>query len=380
MKNSATIIGLALLIGLFFSAQVSKAQYTGDVEKVVTIDTLPPSSVYKQVWQPYIAQWKKDYYVVSYGLKLKGKSDLGTLVCSITRDGGKTWSAPITIFDHTLPNGTQRYAYANTVLFRPEGQDVIWCFAMRAPLYYKDSEDSELCAAYSADGGLSWHHVEMSNKFPSPLITNAGVVTVNKNGKKKYLLPVHRNTIRHDPKGDREQFVLESTNLLEWELAGYVPHPDDVWLHEGNIAEGEHPGELKMVMRTAKYHKRKEALDVPRAYSSVSKDGGKTWSMAVAEPDLWNTASKGFYGKDQKERHIYVYNSGPRKERKKLYYTLKEEGKSWSEPRLFFWDNNRNSYPTLIEKEPGLFLCVWDSSNQINKKRSVIRFGILDLR
>lgn len=379
MEKSAIVFSAIALICLFFSVQTGQAQNIGNVENVVTIDTLPSNSIYKQIWQPFIAQWKEDYYVVSYGLKLKGKSDLGTLVCSYTTDGGETWSAPITIFDHTRPNGSQRFAYANTVLFRPEGQNVIWCFAMRAPIYYADSEDSELCAAYSADGGLSWQQVELSNKFPSPLITNAGVVTVNRDGKKKYLLPVHRNTVRHDPRGDREQFVLESTNLLEWELAGYVPHPDHVWIHEGNIAEGENPGELKMVMRTAKKHKRKEQLDVPRAYSSVSTDGGKTWSMAKPEPALWNSRAKGFYGKDSKGRHIYVYNPGPSGERKQLMYTVKEPGNDWSEPELFYWKNNRNSYATLIEKKPGVFLCVWDSSNDIDVKRSVIRFGILNL-
>jgi len=340
---------------------------------------LPPNSIYKQIWQPFIAIWKENYYVVSYGLKLDGRSDMGDIVCSITKDGGKTWTPPVTIFDHRLHNGTRRYAYANGVLFRPEGQDIIWCFAMRTPLSHPDSEDSELCAAYSCDGGYSWIHVELWMDFHSSLITNAGIVPVEDNGRTKYLLPVHRNTVRHDPKGDREQFVLKSTNLLNWQLASYIPRPDDVWVHEGNIAEGEKPGELKMVMRTAKYYADKEALDSRMAYSSVSFDNGETWSKAVPEPDLYNTASKGFFGKDSKGRHIYVYNDGDRGVRTSLYYVTKEPGKKWSNPRLFYYDNNHNSYATLIEKNPGVFLCVWDSSNELGIKRSVIRFGILDL-
>ncbi|MDZ7633477.1 MAG: hypothetical protein U5L72_03155 [Bacteroidales bacterium] len=58
---------------------------------------------------------------------------------------------------------------------------------------------------------------------------------------------------------------------------------------------------------------------------------------------------------------------------------VKEPGREWSEPRLFYWDKNRNSYPTLIEREPGVFLCVWDSSDDPDVKRTTIRFGILDL-
>jgi len=374
------IVSILVTVSFFMMlGENVQCQNTGDVTDVATIDVLPSKSLYKQLWQPYIAQWDDDYYVVSYGYKLDGKSDIGDLVCSITRDGGKTWSAPVMIFDHKMHNGTQRYGYANGVLFRPEGQDIIWCFAMRCPLSHKDSEDSKLCAAYSCDGGLSWIQVELWMDFNSPLITNAGIVPVTENGITKYLLPVHRNTIRHDPVGgDRRQFVLESTNLLNWKLAGFVPGPDEVWLHEGNIAEGDSPDELKMVMRTAKYFKRKEALDSPRAYSSVSRDMGKTWSMAIEEPALYNTAAKGFFGKDSKGRHIYVYNDGDRNERKGLYYVTREPGKKWSAPRLFYWDNNHNSYATLIEKEPGVFLCVWDSSDDPDVKRSVIRFGILD--
>jgi hypothetical protein len=162
-------------------------------------------------------------------------------------------------------------------------------------------------------------------------------------------------------------------------LASYIPRPDDVWVHEGVMDEGDQPGEIKMVMRTAQYYSERKALPVPRAYSSVSIDNGKTWSMAVEEPALWNTASKGFYGKDSKGRQIYVYNDDERSVRRGLYYVIKEPGKNWSKPRLFYWDKNCNSYPTLIEKEPGVFLCVWDSSENLDTKRTVIRFGILDL-
>lgn len=376
MKSINNLIIVLLLTAFCFTNMMAQE---GDVKNVVTIDLLPQNSLYKQLWQPFIARWQKNHYIVSYGYKLDGRSDMGDLVCSITKDGGKTWTPPVMIFDHTQANGSQRYAYANGVLFKPEGQNLVWCFAMRCPMYYSDSEDSELSAAYSSDGGYSWTQVELNNNFTSPLITNAGIITVKENGIAKYLLPVHRNTLRHDPKGDREQFVLESNDLLVWDLAGYVPRPEGVWLHEGNIAEGDHPGELKMLMRTAKYYERKSALDVPRAYSSISKDNGKTWSKAVEEPKLYNAAAKGFFGKDKLGKHIYVYNDGPREDRKRLWYVVREAGGKWSSPRLFYFNNNRNSYPTLIEKEPGVFLCVWDSSNDPDVKRSLIRFGILDL-
>lgn len=378
MKRKLKIY-FSVLVCIFVSGTIpSMAQETGDVKNVVTIDNVPVNSVYHRIYQPFIAQWDEDYYVVSYGLQLRGKTDMADMMSSITKDGGKTWSPPSRIFDHKIPNGSRQYAYANPVLFIPEGQRIIWFFGMRCPINYRDSEDSELCAAYSGDGGVSWQQVELRMGFHSPLITNAGIVPVKENGNTRYLLPVHRNTLRHDPKGDREQFVLESPDLLNWNLAGYIPRPDEVWLHEGNIAEGDNPDELKIVTRTAKYSN-DGALTPPMAWSSVSKDNGKTWSMAVEEPALWNTASKGFFGKDSKGRHIYVYNDDARRVRNGLYYVVKEPGGEWSEPKLFYWDNNRNSYPTLIEREPGIFLCVWDSSDDPINKRTAVRFGILDL-
>ncbi|MDZ7633475.1 MAG: hypothetical protein U5L72_03145 [Bacteroidales bacterium] len=46
---------------------------------------------------------------------------------------------------------------------------------MRCPIYYRDSEDSELIASFSCDGGITWQPVEVLNEFSSPLITNAGL-------------------------------------------------------------------------------------------------------------------------------------------------------------------------------------------------------------
>jgi hypothetical protein len=345
----------------------------GDVTDIVEIDTLPADSGYSKIWQPFIAMWTDNHYVVSYGLQLRDKGDMGDLVCSISKDRGTTWSPPIMIFDHRIPNGSVRYAFNNSVLFRPPGHDILWCFAMRTPMHFRDSEDARLCAAYSGDGGHSWTQVELAMDYHGPVITCAGIVPVKNDRGTRYLLGVHRNTIRHEPMGDRQQFVLESRSLLRWKLAGRVPVNSDqpAWIHEGNIAEGDAQGELKMVTRTGA-HKRGE----PRpgvAYSSVSRDGGRTWSAALPEPELPNFQSKAFYGKDSRGRHVYVYSDKP--EREGLYYKVKPEGGAWSASKLFFGGETRNSYPTLIEDEPGEWLCVWDSSNDIKVRRSVIRFG-----
>ena len=117
-------------------------------------------------------------------------------------------------------------------------------------------------------------------------------------------------------------------------------------------------------------------LDNPVAYSSVSRDGGKTWSEAKPEANLPNYRAKSFFGKDQHSTYIYVYNDSA--ERRALKYKLRHRDGDWSVERLFYFANDRNSYPTLIEDSPGTWLAVWDSSTGPDRKRTAIRFGRLE--
>jgi hypothetical protein len=359
------------------SLATQERPYTGDVTDVREISVLQRTGSYNRLWQPFIAEWQQGHLLVAYGAHLDGKVDMGDIMCAISTDDGNTWGDPVMIFDHRVALGSIRVAYANPVLYHPPGQDVVWCYAMRCPLHYRDSEDSQLCAAYSRDGGRSWQPVELGVDYHGALITCAGVVEVAAGGVTRYLLPVHRNTLRHDPTGDQVQMVLESTNLLEWKLAGYVPQPEsgEVFMHEGNIAWCD--TELKIVMRTATYGKNGRALDPPTAYGSVSVDGGHTWTPGQPEPELYNTTSKAYFGRDANGNHIYVYSVGPIGERKGLAYKVQTPGGSWSEERIFYAGDNRNSYPTLQEYTPGKFYAVWDSSNDPEVKRTSVRFGKL---
>ncbi len=360
--------------------------YKGDVTDVRAIRVLERGTSFNRLWQPFIAVWEDHHLVVTYGRHLRGKVDMGDVLAVVSRDDGRTWSEPALVFDHREPVGRCRYAYANSVLYHPPDQRIIWCYAMRCPHHYRDSEDSELCAAYSVDGGLSWQQIELAVDYHQPLITCAGIYRCEEEGRVRYLLPVHRNTLRHDPGGDQRQLVLESTSLIEWKLAGYVPQPEArgedsgrIFMHEGNIDHGDRPGELKIVMRTSLYGSRGGALEPPCAYSSTSPDGGRTWAPARQEPFLYNAVSKAYFGCAGEDTHVYVYSTGPAGERKAMAYVVKPPSGEWSEPRPFYDAEVPNSYPTLLEYEPGRFYAVWDSSNEPDVKRTVIRFGRFQL-
>ncbi|HWE01713.1 MAG TPA: sialidase family protein [Tepidisphaeraceae bacterium] len=374
----------SLLLGyVVFAFQASAPvlaaeEYKGDVTDVSVVrrmEQVPGSAL---LWEPYIAEWKPKNLVVAFGAGIAGKTDMGDIFASVSNNDGKSWSEPVYVFDHHAHDGPIQFAYANPILFKPPGQAVIWCYAQRCPMTRPHSEDAQLCGAFSADGGLSWTPVELAMGYTQPLIVVAGIYTIEQDGHPLYLLPAHRNSMANDPLGSREQFVLSSTSLLEWRLRGYVPRPagNQVFMHEGSIAEGEGPGELKMVCRTGTYQNPGVALDPPRAYSSTSKDGGKTWTTAEAEPDLWNSVSKGYFGKSRLGFHIYVYSDGPAWQRKALRYKIQSPGGKWSDEMTFYDAAVHDSYPTLIEHAPGEYYCVWDCGTA-DRGRTHIRFGKL---
>jgi hypothetical protein len=306
---------------------------------------------------------------------------MGSIDAVVSSNDGDSWSIPSTIFNHEQRHGAIQFAYCNAVLYRPPGQGVLWCFAMRCPLNYPDSEDSHLAAAYSGDGGRSWNPVELAMHYTGPLVILGEIQRIIEDGQPVYLLPAHRNTRRADPLGQRQQFVLRSTSLLDWSLGGYVPQPEPgkIFLHEGQIAVLNEQQHLKMVMRTAEGRAEGGALNPPRAWSSASTDGGKTWSTAEEEPELWNTVSKGWFGQSHTGTQLYVYNDGPAWSRMALRYKSKPASGAWSDECTFFDAGIDNSYPTLIETAPGEFRAVWDSGDEKRGRRS-IRFGKLTLK
>ncbi len=384
---------------------------TGAATSVVVVSDVARHPGANLVWIPHLARWQAREFVCAYGVGIPGKGDMGDIVSVRSGNDGRTWSEPIPIFDHRQTWVTLRFAYANPVLFSPPGQRVVWCFAMRCPLTNRHSEDSQLAAAYTADGGRSWNAVELAMHYSGPLIIVGSIRAVPMQGEAvnggpaaggsyRYLLPVHRNTRRSDPFGSREQFVLESTSLLEWRLpregaevdghpAGFVPQPPapdgPIFLHEGQIAEGDAAGEWKMVMRTSRWKPEGQPLDPPRAWSTVSRDGGTTWSVARQEPDLFNAVSKAAYEAyrlpshpaDGPAAHVYVYNDT--RDRRALRFKRQSPDGTWGAEQTFYdADGIHNSYPTLLETAPGEFACVWDSGTK-DRHRTSIKFGRLKL-
>ncbi len=381
-------IAAAAQLALLLSGSAAPANaesYQGDVTDLRTLRRIEQHPLAWRVWQPFIIQGDRPRdLIVAYGAMVNGKKDMGDILVTISDDDGDTWEEPVTVFNHLERQGSVQFGYANPVLYRAPGQDVIWLFAMRCLISFKNSEESQLVGAFTADGGSSWTQVELAMHYTGPLITNAGIVETEIGGRKLFLLPAHRNTLQNDPRGTRDHFLLSSTSLLEWDLEAYIPQPvkPRVFLHEGNMAPGDNSNELKIVMRTADYDNTALTTDPPRAYSSVSTDGGHTWSVAKEEPELHNAKSKAYFGQATGGTHIYVYNDGPAQSeggRMALRYKTKAPGGGWSNEKTFYNAGIKNSYPTLVEVAPGDFRAVWDSGTP-TRARTHIHFGKLKIK
>ncbi|RTE55385.1 exo-alpha-sialidase [Arenibacter aquaticus] len=371
-KSKIIILLLILIYGHSFSQSID---YKGDVTDVRLIRSLEETNAAKLAI-PHIVQWKPNHLIVAYEEVLHGKTDMASIASVVSTDDGSTWQTPNYIFDKNEKFGNMQFAYANPILFKPEGQDILWCFAMRNPLYQPNSEESYLVAAYSGDGGRSWYNVEPIMGYSGSLVLAGNIITVKENGETVYLLPAHRNSLDNGPVGGaRVHFVLKSKNLIEWDIAGFVPQPDDVWVHEGHIAQGETDGELTMVMRTSTMQGNK-ALNNPRAWSTTSLDNGRTWSFPKEEPKLYNAVSEAAFGKTANGTYYYIYNDGPKSSRMTLKYKTKRFNQEWTGEKIFFDAGIKNSYPSVIEVNPGDLRIVWDSGTH-DQSRTKIHFGKL---
>ncbi|NCF85088.1 MAG: hypothetical protein GWQ08_06085 [Verrucomicrobiaceae bacterium] len=383
-----TLTAILLTTGIIHAQDLPHQGNVTDVRVIRRVEQHPQAW---RVWQPVIIKGDKNkHLIVAYGAMRNGKKDMGDIFVTISKNDGDTWEEPVTVFDHTVRNGGIQFAYANPVLYRAPGQDIVWCYAMRCSIAQRNSEESHLVGAFSADWGRSWTPVEMAMHYTGPLILNARVMETEIDGQRRYLLPAHRNTLASDPRGSRDHLILSSSSLLEWKLEAYIPQPKRPrgFLHEGNIGLGDNEGELKIVMRTADYDETNKTTAPPRAWSSVSQNGGKTWSVAKSEPELHNAKSKGYFSHTKDGGHIYVYNDGPAQRdkapgspnggRTSLRYKVKPKDGEWSVEKTFYHAGIKNSYPTLAEVAPGEFRCVWDSGTAA-RPRTHIHFGKLKI-
>ena len=182
---------------------------------------------------------------MAFGVQVNGKNDMGDILVSLSKDDGDTWEEPVPVFDHRQRQGAIQFAYANPVLYRAPGQDVIWCFAMRCPMVDENSEESQLVGAFTADGGAFLD----AGRDGHALHRTADSLRESGRGGVQGAAAFStacssQHAAERIPRGSRDHFILSSTSLLEWKLEAFIPQPESgkVFLHEGNVAPGTRRG------------------------------------------------------------------------------------------------------------------------------------------
>ena len=312
MKN----ISIALIAVCFAIPPISApaADYTGDVTAVCTVRSVEQQPGAALLWEPSIAVWKPEYLVVSFGAGVPGKIDMGDVFAGVSANDGETWSEPVLVFDHN-----QRYGeFCNSPTrircsTNRRGRTCCGASPCVAPTNYQDSEDLAPGGRVQRRRRDSWtpggaghalhgsadhrqrRHLPHSGKRPAAA----------------YLLPANpargvttrsaRRAVRaeqHQPAGMAAGRLRAAAARRPGVPPGRKPCP----------RRRRRPVEARDAS-TADYERENKALEPPRAFSSVSNDGGRTWSPAQQEPDLWNNSAKAYYGRASDGTHLYVYSA-----------------------------------------------------------------------
>lgn len=254
-------------------------------------------------------------------------------------DGGVTWTWSDTQY---LKKSDATSSYVNVIMYNDAG--TLYAFIGKAnPISNPDTGVAGVVCMKSTDMGVSWIPQAITNSYTAHMILGGDIIKFGNT----YFLPFN---------GTGTQRFLKSTNLIDWSLAGSVSNPENVGLGEGFLViSQDNPNHLICKMR------------VPMhvggfAYSSVSTDGGATWSDARKDLELPNWGAKCCFYKDANNQYVYIY--GTESERNILYYKTRAPGQPWKAGRPFTSPTlaGKDCYPMLAEYAPGKFYALWENS------------------
>ncbi|MBI5381794.1 MAG: exo-alpha-sialidase [Opitutae bacterium] len=257
-------------------------------------------------------------------------------------DGGATWTWSATQY---MKQSDSTASYVNVVMYNESG--TLYAFIGKSnPISNPDPGTSVNVCMKSTNMGVSWTPQAITNSYTGHMALGGHIV---KSGT-TYFMPFHASGT---------QGFLKSTNLINWSLAGIVPNPEDVSLQEGFlVVSQDNPNHLICKMRV----KVTDGGGLGYAYSSISTDGGTTWSNAIKDLELPNWGVKGCLYKDSNNQYVYLYNTED--DRETLYYKTRAPGKPWKAGRPFTSNTlaGKDCYAMLSEYAPGKYYALWENS------------------
>lgn len=243
----------------------------------------------------------------------------------ISRDKGKTWSAPITV-----AKGTPEHGYGDAAM-TTDGKNIYMVMVAGSGLWYYPSAANkplEMHFTKSTDGGRTWAPVKeitqqvYTDRYPNGGFFGSGNGIITSQGRIAFVA-----AMRTESKwgGQMDNVMVYSDDRGEtWQASGVARSNGD----EAKIIELAN-GDLLISSRNRAWR------ETPRTYV-ISSDHGKTWS----EPEVWNdlvgnacnTALTRYSiaGKKGAKQNILLHTliEAPRRYNLRIYLS-EDEGKTW---------------------------------------------------
>ncbi|MGW3283099.1 sialidase family protein [Streptomyces sp. NPDC001002] len=294
-----------------------------------------------------------------------GNVDMGYMRYAYTTDGGAHWSRP-----QTLAQETDQYAWHYVILY--QAGSTLYAYLGRTPIADDSETDGDginnnglpingTFLKTSTDQGHTWQDSSLSVPSKTNLVFSGHPLQRDDGS---YVMPYWSS--------GRENGTLISSDLRTWRQGGSRSG--------AALTVGENQiGYLQVPAGTSK--PKNQLFMVARdsaagAATSVSDDGGESWSAFTDDPFLpSDNIARSFFTTDSNGQYLYIYNSGEGSSTRDIldYETKRPDSDIWS-PYKFFasgpssdeldpgsgtgkgWD----TYPMADEYAPGKFWVVWE--------------------
>ena len=366
--------GTGLVASAYFAPFLSKAAFgatkTPEFETLEETRTFSMPSEYYYGW-PTIAKRGDELLVVASGGREGHVCPFGRVDMFRSKDFGKTWSWPQTIYDSPIDDrdagicvtdkGTilvttfTSLAYVGMLMeekgFRDKGEPRlnIWSDGryekwMAVHRRLNDEERQKEVGQWmfrSTDGGVTW-----SERYSTPINSPHGPIQLS-DGRQLYL-GTELWTSEH-----RCAAAVSKDDGQTWDVLGVIP------TREGDTCSAYYElhaveatdGTIVAQIRNGNRNNGDENLQ------TVSKDGGATWSVPRAI-GVWGIPS--FLNRLQDGRLLMTY--GHRRAPLGVQARVSDDcGETWSEPLVLYGDaiDGDLGYPSTVQLDDGSLFTIW---------------------
>jgi len=273
----------------------------------------------------------------------------GKILAVRTRDGGRTWEAPIVVADNNRLNDELHYGKQHELEeYDFSDSNVLlecWCTPNSSDPYAK------AWVKISKDGGNTWSEAVLLPDCGIPRFQGRPSYIVRPDGVVLLFLTARPSTNPHD----RPVVYASFDNGRNWSLISLMPNsneyrmicPSPVLLDDGTI--------LAAV-------RCKPAMTAAWDELYASDDGGLTWRFVSRINDHGDTVHLSLLA-DGRLFAVYGYRRPPFGIRARL---SEDQGRTWGPELILRTDGGSNDlgYPRAVEMQPGEILAAYYFNNQ----------------